>query len=203
MNKQEKFWYDEYATEYIQRNETFDLDLGIKAWATMLKNLEPIETFLECGCNIGRNINFLHHLLPSAKKSIIEISPSPYKQVTGKYDFEFASNTSILDADLPANYFDLVYTTGVLIHVSPENLLANMEKMYNLSKRYILMGEIFSRVPGHIEYRGSNELLFKRDFGKFFAENFNCRIVDYGFLWGHIYDNAGFDDSTFWVFEKN
>lgn len=202
MNKQEKFWYDEYATEYIKRNSSFNLDLGIKAWATMLKNVEPLETLLECGCNIGRNINFLNNLLPGTRKSIIEISPEPFEYVTSNNKFEHASNTSIMDAELPKNYFDLVFTTGVLIHVAPENLLDHMKRMYELSRRYILMGEIFSRVPGYIPYKGSNELLFKRDFGRYFIENFDCRIVDYGFLWGHIYDEAGFDDSTYWVFEK-
>jgi len=28
-------------------------------------------------------------------------------------------------------------------------------------------------------------------------------LVDYGFLWGHIYDSAGFDDITWWLFKKN
>lgn len=202
MNQQEQFWHSEYAQEYMDRNNAFDLDLGIKAWATMLKNVEKIDSLLECGCNIGRNINFLNNLMPGVKKSIIELSPEPYKFVTSRNKFEHAFNGTILDADLPPNSFDLVYTTGVLIHVAPENLLSNMKKIYNLSKRYILFGEIFSRVPGFIEYKGKNNLLFKRDFGKFFLENFDCRIVDYGFLWGQIYDDAGFDDCNYWVFEK-
>lgn len=45
-------------------------------------------------------------------------------------------------------------------------------------------------------YQGEKDKLFKRDFGKYFCENFNVSIVDYGFLWGHIYDSAGFDDNT-------
>jgi hypothetical protein len=53
-----------------------------------------------------------------------------------------------------------------------------------------------------IEYRGELDMLFKRDFGKLFIENFDCEIVDYGFLWGHQFDNAGFDDITYWLFRK-
>ena len=41
-----------------------------------------------------------------------------------------------------------------------------------------------------------------RDFGKLFLENFPVKLIDYGFLWGHIYDHAGFDDITWWVFKK-
>lgn len=202
MNAQEIFWHDTYAKEYMEKNNSFNLDLGIRAWATMLKNIEPVESFLECGCNIGRNINFLNNLLPSARKSIIELSPEPFKFITSTTKFEYAVNSSILEAELPAGYFDLVYTTGVLIHISPENLLANMGKIYNLSKKYILFGEIFNRVPTSITYKGRQDLLFKRDFGRYFLENFDCRVVDYGFLWGHEYDDAGFDDCTYWLFEK-
>ena len=51
MNKQEIFWKEKYASEYIARNSMFDLDSGIKAWAQMTKNLGPVRSILECGCN--------------------------------------------------------------------------------------------------------------------------------------------------------
>ena len=77
-----------------------------------------------------------------------------------------------------------------------------MKKMYEYSNRYILIGEYFNRTPMKLEYQGESDKLFKSDFGKLFLENFNVSLVDYGFLWGHIYDNAGFDDITWWLFEK-
>lgn len=54
-----------------------------------------------------------------------------------------------------------------------------------------------------IEYQGKKDKLFKRDFGKLYLENFNLKLVDYGFLRGHLYDDAGFDDITYWLFEKS
>lgn len=202
MNKQEQFWRDIYAKEYISRNDRFDLDGGIKAWASMLKNTESIGSILECGCNIGRNINILNHLLPSARKSVVEISPDAFSIVTQRYKLDEAQNCSIIDSNFPENSYDLVFTTGVLIHIAPENLLQNMQKIYNLSKRYILFCEMFSRVPRTVQYKNENDLLFTQDYGRFFLENFKGRVVDYGFLWGHYYDAAGFDDGNFWVFEK-
>jgi hypothetical protein len=55
-----------------------------------------------------------------------------------------------------------------------------------------------------LSYKGEDDKLFKRDFGKFVLEHFGDKLtlVDYGFLWGHIYDDGGFDDITWWVFEK-
>ena len=179
-----------------------DLNSGIKAWAQMTRNCDPIHSFLECGSNIGRNINFLNHLYPSSAKSVIEIGKEPFDIVTNTYKLDSASNTSILDSNFNGKTFDLVFTSGVLIHINPDLLLQTMQKMYDLSSRYILFCEMFSRVPRTVNYRGSDDLFFTRDFGRFFLENFNASIVDYGFLWGHYYDDAGFDDANFWVFEK-
>lgn len=202
MNKQETFWKKDYSKEYIERNSEFDLNLGIKAWSKMLRNVDGLENLLECGSNIGRNIEFLEKLLPNTKKSIIELSPDAFEIITSRYNFSDAVNSSILDAELPSNYYDLVYTTGVLIHIHPDNLLENLHKIYSFSKKYILFGEMFSRNPSFVHYKGADDLLFTRDFGRYFIENFNVEIVDYGFLWGHYYDVAGFDDCNFWVFKK-
>jgi pseudaminic acid biosynthesis-associated methylase len=202
MIDQENFWKTEYATEYLKKNNTFDKILGIECWKQMLSKTSGIESVLECGSNLGRNIEFLNEVLPSASKSIIEISPEAYDIVTKRFQLLGSFNGRILDSNFGGNSFDLVYTIGVLIHIHPDELLVNMEKMFSYSKRYIAMGEYFNRTPISIEYQGKMNALFKRDFGKFFIENFPVKLVDYGFLWGHLYDTAGFDDITYWVFEK-
>jgi len=202
LNEQQKFWQSEYAEEYIKKNSDFDLHTGIKGWSTILNRTSNINSVLECGCNIGRNINFLNHLLPHASKSIIEISPKAFDFVTNQYKIEKSFNGAILDSHFKKNTFDLTFTIGVLIHIHPDDLLQNMSKLFEYSNKYIVIGEYYNRTPVMIEYQGQINKLFKRDFGKLFLENFNVKLVDYGFLWGHEYDNAGFDDITWWVFEK-
>jgi pseudaminic acid biosynthesis-associated methylase len=202
MNEQQKFWVNTYADDYIKKNSQFNREKGIAAWKLMLDKMGPINSILECGCNIGRNIDFLNEAQPRASKSIIEISKPAFEQVTSKYLIEHAFNGSIEDANFEEGIFDLVFTSGVLIHIHPENLMKIMEKMFTLSSGYILMGEYFNRTPVMIEYQGQKDKLFKRDFGKLFIENFPVELVDYGFLWGHIYDSAGFDDITWWLFKK-
>jgi len=201
INEQQKFWSEDYAETYIEKNSHFDQNLGVKAWKEMLKKASNISSLLECGSNIGRNIEFLTVALPQAKKSIIEISKPAYKTVTESHDLEFSFNGSIEDSKINAR-FDLVFTIGVLIHVHPNQLLENMKKIYEYSNEYILIGEYFNRTPIMLEYQGQPNKLFKRDFGKFFIENFSAEIVDYGFLWGHLYDKSGFDDITWWLFRK-
>lgn len=202
MNEQQKFWANTYADEYIKKNSQFDGEKGVAAWKLMLTNIKPISSILECGCNIGRNIDFLNEVYPLASKSIIEISKPAFEFVTSSHKLSLAFNGAIEDANFKEASFDLVFTIGVLIHIHPENLLKNMEKMYQLSSEYILIGEYFNRTPVMLEYQGQKDKLFKRDFGKFFIKNFSVELVDYGFLWGHLFDNAGFDDITWWLFKK-
>jgi len=61
MNEQEKFWHSEYSDEYIKRNNSFDLELGIGAWKKVLDKIEigEIKSVLEVGPNIGRNIRVI------------------------------------------------------------------------------------------------------------------------------------------------
>lgn len=201
MNEQQNFWANNYAKDYMKKNSEFDRLLGIEAWQKILVKADGIQTVIECGCNIGRNIGFLNKVLPTATKSVIEISKPAFEFVTQQYELDQSFNGSILEASFEKT-FDLVFTMGVLIHIHPDDLLMNMHKIYNYSNKYILLGEYFNRTPVMIEYQGQEDKLFKRDFGKLFIENFPATLVDYGFLWGHIYDPAGFDDVTWWLFEK-
>lgn len=202
MNEQQKFWANDYAEDYIEKNSAFDKKLGAECWQLMLAKAGKIDSILECGCNIGRNIGFLNEVLPAASKSIIEISKPAYNFVTSHYDLDKTFNGAIVDSSFDKDAFDLVFTMGVLIHIHPDHLLDNMQRMFDYSGKYILMGEYFNHTPVMIEYQGEQDKLFKRDFGKLFIDNFDIELVDYGFLWGHLYDSAGFDAITWWLFEK-
>lgn len=202
-SEQEKFWANTYAGDYIRKNSQFDQELGAKAWSRILKEVKgEVGNYLECGCNIGRNIEQIKLALPEAKPSIIEISHPAFEFVTARHKFEHAFNGPILDSQFEKGTFDFVFTMGVLIHINPDQLLDHMAKMFEYSRKYILIGKYFNRTPMMIEYQGEKDKLFKRDFGKLFIENFNVKLLEYGFLWGHVYDAAGFDDITWWLFEK-
>ena len=71
---------------------------------------------------------FILYIYPNAKKSLIEISPEPFEIVTKKYKLDNSFNGPILESVFANNSFDLVYTIGVLIHIHPDDLLANMKK---------------------------------------------------------------------------
>jgi len=56
VNEQQKFWANDYAQEYIKKNSSFNQKLGKECWEKMLASTGEINSILECGCNIGRNI---------------------------------------------------------------------------------------------------------------------------------------------------
>jgi pseudaminic acid biosynthesis-associated methylase len=204
LNPQEDFWKNTIMESYVKDNSVFDMQLGLKAWNKMLSKIDKssISSYLDCGSNIGRNIAFLKELLPEAKSNIIELAEEPYNKCLQDFQIDLSFMGPIKNAEFNKK-FDLVFTNGVLIHVNPNDLLKTMNRMYDLSERFILLGEYFNRTPVSIEYRGEFDKLFKMDFGKFYLENFPVKLIDYGFLWGHEYDKAGFDDITYWLFQKN
>jgi pseudaminic acid biosynthesis-associated methylase len=144
----------------------------------------------------------LKKVLPTASANIVELAKEPYQKCLEDFKIEDSFLGALKNAKFDRK-FDLVFTNSVLIHVNPDDLLTSMGRMYDLSSRYILISEYFNRTPVMIHYRGEDDRLFKRDFGKLFIENFNCKVVNYGFLWGYEFDNAGFDDITYWLFEKS
>jgi len=201
---QDIFWSDEYAEDYRSKNSNFDNELGRKGWGRILGKADLVDkTYLEVGCNIGRNLDQLSLLDPSLKPSAIEISSKALEFVRSRHELHRSFCGPAQEASFPKGAFELVFTCGVLIHVPPDDLLDVMAKMYEWSSKYVVIAEYFNRTPVSIEYQGRQNLLFKRDFGAMFADNFDVSLVDCGFLWGRIYDPAGFDDITWWLFEKN
>jgi pseudaminic acid biosynthesis-associated methylase len=199
----EDFWKNKITESYARDNSVFDEQLGISAWEIILSTIDKsnISSYLDCGSNIGRNIAFLKKVLPAATSSIVELARGPYDKCLKDFQIDESFLGPLKDVKFERK-FDLVFTSGVLIHVNPDDLLESMGRMFDLSSRYILIAEYFNRTPVMVSYRGEDDRLFKRDFGKLFVENFDCKVLDYGFLWGHVFDNSGFDDVTYWLFEK-
>jgi hypothetical protein len=95
---------------------------------------------------------------------------------------------------------DLVFTSGVLIHVAPDNLGRVTDEIVRVARHYVLCIEYFSHEPQSVPYRGMEGYLFKRDFGAFYLDRYpGLRVVDYGFLWQRL-DSA--DNSNWWLFAK-
>lgn len=198
LNFQQKYW--KLNKSYISRNKKFDNKLGAIVWKKLLKK-KKIFQVLECGSNIGRNLKQINIAYPRKKLSFIEINKKAYEICKKNKNIFYSYNSSIENCKIKNNSFDLVFTSGVLIHVSDSSLKKIINNMTNWTKKYILVMEYFSTSRIEKKYRGKRGLLFTRDYGKEFLKNKKLKLLDCGFFYSKIYKKAGFDDLTFWFFE--
>jgi pseudaminic acid biosynthesis-associated methylase len=70
-------------------------------------------------------------------------------------------------------YFDLVFTSGVLIHISPNNIPAAMKEIHRCAKSYIWGSEYYAPVATEINYRGHSDLLWKMDYAREYLARFD------------------------------
>jgi pseudaminic acid biosynthesis-associated methylase len=77
------------------------------------------------------------------------------------------------DIPFKSNYFDLVFTNNVLIHISPKDIDIVLSEMYRVSSKYIYGFEYFSENYEKVEYRNHKDLLWKTDFENLFLQKFH------------------------------
>ena len=178
--EQEAFWAGEFGDAYTERNKDSLLPSRLAIFAKVLARTGGISSALEVGCNIGENLDALRLLLPVIKTSGIEINAMAAKQADKK------GHTIVCGSVLnrpQVEFADLVFTSGVLIHIEPGALETAYRFLFDHSLRYVLLIEYFNPTPAEIPYRGHAERLFKRDFAGDMLDRFPLRIVDYGFTW--------------------
>jgi len=204
-NKQIEAWRSEFGDSYTDRN-TADperLANGARGFREILGHIAkaPPQSLLEVGANLGANIRALKTI---TEADLFAVEPN------GK-----ARSIMINDRVLPADHvtdatadslpfedgqIDLVFTSGVLIHIPHENIEAAYREMHRVAGRYLLSIEYFSPTPVSIPYRGETDLLFKRDFGELWLETFDdLEHVANGFFWKRT---TGLDDLNWWLFQK-
>ncbi len=199
--EQEKFWAGEFGDNYISRNmDKKMLATKVSLWSTILQRGGTITNCLELGTNIGLNIAALGTLFPNLDMYGIEINQKAAEECS-KLGRVTVYNESILDFSTE-KLFDLVFTSGVLIHINPDELPNVYDKMYNLSSKYVVIAEYYNPTPVDVNYRGNTGKLFKRDFaGEMMDRHPDLKLVDYGFRY-HRDNNFPQDDITWFLLEK-
>lgn len=203
--RQLRFWRGKFGDDYVHRNEVTAerVRQRLKMWARILRSLAHASpaSILEVGANIGLNLRALRALTGadlyalepnrSARQRLIDDGVVP----GGRAIDGTAAEIPMADAAV-----DMVFTSGVLIHVPPAELLPACKEMHRVARRYLLSIEYFSKSPEERPYHGQSGLLFKRDFGAYWLENFSdLEVVDYGFFWKPA---TGLDDLNWWLFHK-
>jgi pseudaminic acid biosynthesis-associated methylase len=199
---QEQFWAEEFGDAYIDRNQKQrTIAANTNLFSKVFSRTRGIESIIEFGANIGLNQKAIKILKPEAKRVAVEINERAAKILGEEIGAENVINESILELDLKEQ-FDMSFIKGVLIHINPDDLQTVYEKLYSVSKRYILVTEYYNPSPVKIPYRGYSDRLFKRDFaGEIMNKYPDLELIDYGFTYRRD-PNFKLDDSTWFLMER-
>lgn len=202
---QEQLWRGDFGDAYIGRNVVTPEKLAAlsRHWARVLRAVEadPPSTVLEVGANIGLNLRALRAV---STAELFAVEPNAQARAVlvadGVLPAENVMDGLTTRIPLADGAVDLAFTSGVLIHVHPDQLLASCREISRVSRRYVACVEYFSDVEQEVPYRGERGALFKRDFGGFYLDHVpELELVDYGFAWKRV---TGLDNLTWQLFRK-
>lgn len=180
-NKQSKNWSSEFGDEYTDRNpltrdqmnKLYEDNYGItriEMNGDFLDGMDRCIRILEVGCNVGVQLDILKTM---GFENLYGIEISRYAIETSKKlnDGIDIIEGNALDIPFKDNWFDLVFTSGVLIHISPDNIVQALQEISRCSSRYIWGFEYYADVYTNINYHGDGELLWKANFPRLYLQN--------------------------------
>ena len=196
-NRLEKLWNSDFGDAYVERNRSAGEKRG-PFWNAILTEF-PVENVLEVGCNIGTNLRWLASHLPPKNIYGVDVNLKALTELRSALSEVNVLWSPARELPFRDRWFDLVFTIGVLIHQPETTLPLVMGEIVRCSRRYVLCGEYYAEQTTEIVYRGQKGALFKRDYGRIYKELFpDLRLCKQGFL----SREEGWDDVTYWVFEK-
>lgn len=193
----ESLWAGDFGDAYTDRNAAA-ANHRRDFWFNLLEKY-PVRNALEIGCNLGGNLTWIAKKLPPASVHGIDVNLKALR--TLRQNVQDINASFALARDLPYRdrWFDLTFTMGVLIHQPEATLPLVMSEIVRCSRKYVFCGEYASKETVEVNYRGHEGALFKRDYGKLYAELFpELRLLETGFL----SKDQGWDDVTWWLFER-
>lgn len=167
MNAQEQFWRGDFGNDYTRRNRV-QWQGRIPFWRQIL-DVTQARSVLDVGTNAGWNL----HAIREIDKSIDCLGVDINSDAVGE-----ARSCELDVIEMPAtnvgamfrNGYDIVCTSGVLIHVGPAELEETMRAIMDASRRWVLAVEYEAHKEEVVEYRGNTEKLWKRPFGDLYRK---------------------------------
>ena len=180
---QMKTWKGDFGRAYTDRNPQtteelnalYEKSFGVtrtRLNEEFLGRFDRSIKILEVGCNVGTQLVCLKNM-GFANLFGIELQGYALKKAKNKLSDSNFIQGSALNLPFENRSFDLIFTSGVLIHISPENINQVIGEMIRCTKKYIWGYEYYSKNYEMIRYRDENHLLWKADFSKLFIEAAN------------------------------
>lgn len=168
-NFQKDFWSGKFGVDYTERNvlspekleDSYNSMYGVTRSSINDMFLEGLNLkynkILEVGCNVGNQLRLLQKM---GYKNLYGIELQEYAVQRAK-DLTQGINIIQGEADnipFKDGYFDLVFTSGVLIHINPKNLSNVMKEIVRCSKKYIWGIEYYKDKFMEVSYRENDNV---------------------------------------------
>lgn len=178
--KQTQFWQGNFGKSYTDRNT-----LGHESWNQsyvekygttklalndkLIGDLPRDSKILEVGCNTGQQLEGFQRQ-GFTQLYGVELQWYAVEQAQSRLHHINVLQGSGFDLPFRDNYFDLVCTNGVLIHISPDDLPRIMKEMCRCTRRYIMGFEYYAEETQSINYRGNDGFMWKADYARLFCD---------------------------------
>lgn len=173
---QTRVWQGNFGRAYTDRNtlQTAELDAlwvrnyGVSRSAINEMFLEGIPrsaTFLEVGCNVGNQLLLLQ-TQGYTQLTGIELQSYALAGARSRLKNVVLQQGSALALPFEDQAFEVVFTSGVLIHIAPDDLPQAMSEIHRCARHYIWGAEYFSPQLAAVNYRGNDDLLWKMDYAR-------------------------------------
>jgi pseudaminic acid biosynthesis-associated methylase len=193
----EALWAGSFGHDYVTRNQQAGL-MRSAFWKDFVGRYTP-RSLLEVGCNLGANLEWLTPLCPEGQVVGLDINQHALRELRRRVPNVQACLASATQLPFADEQFACVFTVGVLIHQSDAALPRVMAEIHRCARRWILCAEYYAPQRVEVPYRGQTGALIKRDFGGLYEAQFpGLQRAEKGFL----PRSAGWDDVTYWVFDK-
>ena len=183
ITKQLKKWKNSFGKEYTDRNSFSVAQLDnlykkrygltrTKLNIDFIGKLNKKIKILEVGSNVGNQLLMLQKM---GFKNLFGLEPLEYAVELSKKRLIGINiiRGSAFDIPFKDIYFDLVFSSGVLIHINPKDIRKAMKEIYRCTNKYIWGFEYFSEKYQEVNYRGEENLLWKADFPRLYIQNFS------------------------------
>lgn len=175
-------WVNEFGREYTDRNgltmseldDLYERNYGVtrrQLNEPFLAAIPADARILEVGCNVGSQLTILREM-GYRQLYGIEIQPYALEQARLKLPDAHFVEASAFEIPYADNHFDLVFTSGVLIHIAPADLSRAVDEIHRCSSQHIWGFEYYSPQTVEVQYRGNQGLLWKMDYAKFYLDRF-------------------------------
>lgn len=176
-------WEGPFGEQYTDRNtltpealeELYLRRYGVSRTALnerFLGGLDRRLRILEVGANVGNQLLCLQRQ-GFDRLWGIELQPYAVEMAKSRTSGINLVQGSAFDLPFRDGWFDLVFTSGVLIHINPVDLPRALDEIHRCTRSWIWGLEYYAADPTEIPYRGQRDLLWKDDFARRYRERFD------------------------------